>query len=112
MRPRVPTTEQSPAQPRAAVPAVRVGTWDGGSNAAAAKITFFADRNLRLDYNNGLSIPATAVVSENSINLYLPGSCQQTISQWSIERIDPGHECSFLTLMLDRHSYARQIAGG
>lgn len=110
--PQVPTVEQPSAQPRAAVPAVLVGTWDGGSNAAAAKITFFADGNLRLDYNNGLSIPATVVVSESSMNLYLPGGRQQTISQWSIERIDPGYGYSFRTLMLDGHSYVRQIAGG
>lgn len=110
--PPIPITEQPPAQPRVAVPAVLVGAWDGGSNAAAAKITFFADGNLRLDYNNGLSIPATAVVSESSMNLYLPGGRQQTISQWSIKRINPGYGYSFLTLMLDDHSYVRQIAEG
>lgn len=110
--PRVPTTEQRPTQPRAAVPAVLVGTWDGGSNTSAAKITFFADGNVRLDYNNGQSIPATVVVSDSSMNLYLPGGRRQTISQWSIERMDPGYGYSFLTLMLDGYSYVRQIAGG
>ena len=110
--PRVPITQQPPAQPRAAVPAVLVGTWDGGSSAGAAKITFFPDGNLRLDYNHGLTSPATVVVGETSMSLYLPGGRQQRINQWSIERMDPGYGYSFLTLMLDGHSYVRQIAGG
>jgi hypothetical protein len=103
-----PLAPPSAAAPRSTVPAVLVGTWDGGSEPDSVDITFYEGGDVTLAYRNGAVIDATVVVDDTTMTFYLPRG-EQT-RRWSVEEIDAGSGYVFLNLSLDGFSYVRQIS--
>ncbi|MGW7254917.1 hypothetical protein [Streptomyces sp. NPDC054834] len=92
------------------VPDRLVGEWDGDGEGSARldKITFFADGNVRLLYNNRQVLEGPAVVEDSRMTLYVPGG-PIVYESWYIDRIDAGYGYLFDSLMLDGVSYVQQV---